>query len=104
VALRACEEGVRVELRDGLRDVYPLVAGDARSFRGAAGRTFSLLALQDAVVSVAGARYELAREALPFGVGRGVSNVAQGARVAVRVHAGRLVVVFEHVVFEHGLG
>jgi thiamine pyrophosphokinase len=85
--------GLAVDAVDGVRSVWPLRPGEARRLDLGAGVRFSLLVLDaEAVVSVAGARFPLARAVLERASGRGVSNEALGT-IDVTAHAGALVVV-----------
>ena len=86
-------DGLAVDVADGVRSVWPLRPGETRRLALVAGTRFSLLPLDElALVSVAGARYPLARASLARAQGRGVSNEARGP-VVVTAHAGAVVVV-----------
>ena len=62
-------------------------------FAAQPGTLFSLIALPEAVVSVGGARWELARETLAIGA-RGLHNeVGAGGRVRVECHSGKLLLL-----------
>ncbi|MDR9390640.1 MAG: thiamine diphosphokinase [Trueperaceae bacterium] len=97
IAARRAERGEALALLDGLQDVHPVAAGGALDLPLPAGTTFSLVGFGDvARVSVGGAAYPLDAAALPRGVGRGVSNVAEGDGTRVDVHAGVVLVVVLH--------
>lgn len=95
IAARLRSEGRLLTLHGGGADVYLPVAGEALALEAAGGTVFSLLSLAgDAEVDVAGARYELRRAALPYGVGLGVSNVVTDG-ASLRVHRGMVALVVE---------
>ena len=88
-ALAQAFEGV--QLHDD-RFRVTAVAGSAE-FTAQPGTLFSLMALPEAVVSVGGARWELARETRAIGA-RGLHNeVGAGGRVRVECHSGKLLLL-----------
>ena len=88
-ALALAFEGV--QLHDD-RFRVTAVVGSAE-FAAQPGTLFSLIALPEAVVSVGGARWELARETLAIGA-RGLHNeVGAGGRVRVECHSGKLLLL-----------
>lgn len=95
VCARHQREGLACTLHGTHVDAYPLSAGQSVDPTLPAGTTFSVVALDDAVlVSIRGARYTADRIALPFGVGRGVSNESAGD-TEVTCHRGLMVVIVE---------
>jgi thiamine pyrophosphokinase len=95
VCARLQREGLTCTLHGTNVDAYPLAAGGAVDLDVPRGTTFSVVALDDAVVfSVRGAAYPVEREMLPFGVGLGVSNTS-GEDPRVECHRGLLVAIVE---------
>lgn len=95
IALRLRAGGLNISLHDGLRDAYPMSSGDALTLDEAQGTLFSLLAFEESLCSVRGAKFELDRARLPVGVGLGLSNRTSG-RTVIRLHEGLLAVVVEY--------
>lgn len=96
VALRCRAAGPRVALHDGRQSAYPLVAPEVLELPLPSGVRFSLLSVSpSATLDLAGAEYPLEREALPFGVGRGVSNRVARPPLAVSLHQGQALLVLE---------
>ena len=95
IGARLRREGLECALHGNDADALPLAQGDAVGLGAVSGTTFSVVALDDrAEVSIRGARYPLDRERLPFGVGRGMSNVAaEGSTVTC--HRGLVVVLVD---------
>lgn len=95
IAARHTRDGLPVSLHDARQEAHAAVAGGKWNRDLPPGTTFSLLAVQgDATVDVRGARYPLEAAQLPFGVGLGVSNRAEGP-VEVRVREGLVSIVVE---------
>lgn len=87
------DEGVPTRLSDGREEAVLLAAGDELATGLRAGARLSLLALEEgARVDVRSASWALEDAALPFGTGRGVSNLSLGGAV-VRVRAGLVAAV-----------
>ncbi len=87
--------GADVVLRDPSRDVR-LISG-RRRWRGAPGDIVTLLALGGDALGVAteGLQYALEDAVLPFGSGRGVSNVMSCDTAAVEVKRGTILLIHE---------
>ncbi|MEX2541247.1 MAG: thiamine diphosphokinase [Trueperaceae bacterium] len=99
IGARLRTQGIAISLHDGVRDAYPLTAGDTLDLALPPGMTFSLLALEQSRCTVAGADYPLSDAPLPFGVGLGLANRAMdGPRIAV--HEGAVAVIVERTVME----
>lgn len=94
VSFRLRREGVKVALVDGEYECQPLITGDEFERDLRPGTVFSLVALEDAVVTVTGADYPLQRAPLPLGVGLGVSNRSTGRTTAL-VHEGAVAVIVQ---------
>lgn len=95
ICARLQRDGVRCTLLGAGVDAHPLAPGESVSIRPERATTFSVVALDDGVVaSIRGARWQTRRESLPFGVGLGVSNVAD-REAHVTCHEGLLVVIVE---------
>jgi thiamine pyrophosphokinase len=85
-----------VALHSGFSAAYPLRAGEVRRLELPPGQPFSLLSLTPvSTVSLSGASYPLAREPLPFGVGRGVSNEVAASPLRVTLHDGSALLLLE---------
>jgi thiamine pyrophosphokinase len=94
IAARLRREGFQISLHDGERDAFLMRGGDELELELTDGAPFSLLALEHARCTVSGARYPLSNAALPFGVGLGTANAAQGGP-RISVHEGLLAVIVE---------
>ena len=89
---RAADVAVAL-LHDGSR-VRLLRGGGRMELPGTVGDIVSLIPLGDAAgVTIEGLRYPLADEPLPAGPARGLSNIRERNDAAVRLRAGRLLVV-----------
>lgn len=76
IAARQVQQGLQVRFHSGERQAFVVAEGQQLSLPVAEGRTFSVLSLlNEARVSVSGAKYPLAEAVLEFGVGLGVSNI-----------------------------
>ncbi len=100
IGSRLHAEGLAVRMFGGTHECHPLAGGDELALALPDGTLFSLVSLAgDAVVDVLGARFELARARLAFGVGLGVSNRAAAGKLPggprVRIRDGRVAVVIE---------
>jgi thiamine pyrophosphokinase len=87
-------ESVAVRLRRGAATLAALHPGDEATFDGPLGTTVSLFAVggDAAGVTTSGLRFPLRSETLKTGSSRGLSNAVLGARAAVRVRQGMLLV------------
>jgi thiamine pyrophosphokinase len=94
IAMRL-RERLEVSLHSGWSAVYTLLAGETLTLELPKGQRFSVLSLEPARLSLAGASYPLTRAPLPFGVGLGVSNEVAASPLSVTLHAGRVFVVLE---------
>lgn len=95
IAARAVQQGTQVQFHSGRQQAFVLASGQQRTLPLEPGQTFSLLSLlTTARVSVTGAKYTLQEAVLEFGVGLGVSNVAE-QHTTVTVHQGLVAVIVE---------
>ncbi len=96
IAARWKRAGYGVSLQSGDRALYPLAGEDEVKLELPPGQHFSLLSLAEtSAVSLEGAKYPLERYALPFGVGRGVSNEVAGVPLKVELHGGLALLIVE---------
>ncbi len=93
------EAGIDTMLTDGRQEGHPLRIGEENRFELSEGTLFSILVFADLKdLSVSGARWPLADEAIPFGSSRTLSNVAEGP-VTITLSAGRgLLLVTQDVI------
>lgn len=83
------EAGIDTVLTDGRQEGYPLRIGKENRIELSPGTLFSILAFSDLkALSIAGARWPLADENIPFGSSLTLSNVAEGP-MTVTLEGGR---------------
>ena len=98
IAARWKREGHNVSFQSGDRAVYLLAGEDEVRLELAPKQRFSLLSLSEtSTVSLGNAKYPLERYALPFGVGRGVSNEVERSPLRVETHRGLVALILEQV-------
>ena len=96
IGTRYAREGLTVSLHSGRQDVFLLAEGVTRSIDLEPGQLFSLLSLVEvSKLSVQGAEFGLKDAALPFGVGRGVSNRVTEPPLTVSLHSGLVALIVE---------
>ncbi len=95
IAARYVKQGVDIQFHSGLQQGYVMTAGKVLELPLAVGRTFSLLSLESAIVSVTNAKYPLDKAQLEVGVGLGVSNVVTQLPLQVSVAEGLVTLLVE---------
>ena len=95
IAARWKREGRDVSLQSGDRAVHLLAGEDEVKLELPHGQRFSLLSLNDSVVSLENAKYPLECHTLPFGVGRGVSNEVTRSPLRVKLAGGLVALIVE---------
>ncbi len=93
IAAKLTRAGARVWLHSGDVRTFFLSGEDGLELPLPVGQRFSVLSLSEiSVVTLKNAKYPLTRFALPFGLGRGVSNEVSGTPLEVALEAGLIVV------------
>lgn len=98
VAAKLTDGGSSISLHAGADEARVVVAGAVAEASVPLGTPLSLLALSgDALVTLAGVEYPLARAALPFGSGLGVSNEVTVPPARLTVHSGAVALLLRHL-------